>query len=278
MVGSKTVNERVLFAGPYIGEFGHEVLGTGLLRAHARHFGKVIVCSRPERAALYYDIATEFRSHSIKCVGIGSKATEDTKPPTALLDSLQEPGCTRWPNYFVPPNCGIPKTEEDIIRCHSYYHALGNRRDEWRDVAVFHARNRPHQLERNWPLENWEELARCLLDSGIVERIVCVGSRGEARAVPCCLDMRGSPLGKQMDIGASARFAVGPSSGWMHLASLCKCPHLTWVGGAEHVYVKRRYLDRWNPLGTIAAVLPEPTWQPTLDSVIRGLAVFLERI
>jgi len=269
------VNDRVLFAGPYIGEFGHEVLGTGLLRAHARHFGRVIVCSRPSSAALYYDIATDFRSHNIECIGMGSRATEDTKPLTADLDALVEPGCERWPLRFVPPNCGAPKTEEQITHCRAYYHRLGTAREEWKGVVAFHARNRAHQTERNWPMEHWEALAKWAVDKGIAERIVCVGSREEARLVEGCIDMRGSPLGKQMDIAASARLAVGPSSGWMHLASLCGCPHLTWVGGQEHAYVKRRYLDRWNPLRTRAGVLNARTWQPEYEQVRNGMKKFI---
>jgi len=266
---------RTLFAGPYFGEFGHEVLGTGILRAHARHFDRVIVCSRPSSAALYYDIATDFRSHDIQCIGMGSRATEDTKPLTATVDALVEPGCERWPARFVPPNCGAPNTEEKIIHCFPYYHRMGREREEWKGVVVFHARNRLHQIERNWPMENWAQLAKWIVDEGLAERIVCVGTREEARLVEGCLDMRGSPLGKQMDIAASAYLAVGPSSGWMHLASLCGCPHITWVGGKEHVYVRRRYVDRWNPLKTRAVVLDERTWQPTFATVRDELSRFM---
>ena len=271
------MNERVLFAGPYIGEFGHEVLGTGLLRAHARHFGRVIVCSRPGRAALYSDIATDFRSHDIQCIGMGSRATEETKPPTAALDALKEPGCTKWPEYFVPPNCGSPGTEEKMSHCRQYYHRLGIPRKEWKGVVAFHARNRPHQPHRNWGMEHWEALVKWVVDKGITKRIVCVGTREEARLIEGCEDLRGSPLGKQMDIAASALFTVGPSSGWMHLASLCGCPHLTWVGGKEHAYVKRRYIDRWNPLRTPAAVLTARTWHPAFAAVRDALVTLLEK-
>ena len=269
------MNDRVLFAGPYIGEFGHELLGTGLLRAHARHFGRVIVCSRPARAPLYHDIATDFRSHDIQCLGMGSRATEATKPLTATLDALVEPGCERWPSRFVPPNCGAPKTEAQILELSRYYHRLGTARDEWKGVVAVHARNRPHQIERNWPMGRWDSLAQWILKEGIAKRIVCVGTCEQARLVEGCCDMRGSPLGTQMDIAASALCAIGPSSGWMHLASLCGCPHMTWVGGKEHTYVKRRYLDRWNPLRTRARVIDERTWQPKFATVRDELAQFM---
>lgn len=262
---------RVLFAGPYFGEFGHEVLGTGLLRAHARHFQKVIVCSRPACKALYEDIMTEFRPHDIQCVAMSERATDATMPSEKEILRYVEPGCERFPM----PNCGSAPTEEQIIRL-GHYHRLGTPRNEWRRAAIFHARGRPHEPGRNWSQRNWNGLARWVLNEGIAERIVCVGTRAEARAVEGCCDMRGSNLATQIDIGASGAFAVGASSGWMHLASLCGCPHLTWVGGKEHVYVKRRYVDRWNPLRTRVSVLDERTWQPSFGTVRDALVRFLK--
>lgn len=263
----------MLFAGPFIGEFGHEVLGTGLLRAFARRYDDIIVCSRPARSALYQGIATEFRPHDIDCIGKSNRATDSTTPSPEKLRSYIPVDCDR----FAMRDCGYPPTEAQILT-DGIYHSLGQVNAEWRGVVVFHARNRPHQLERNWPMERWERLARWVLGEGIAERIICVGTREQARLVNGCDDMRGSDLATQMDIAASALCAVGPSSGWMHLASLCSCPHLTWVGGKEHVYVRRRYTDRWNPLKTRVSVIPERTWQPALDTVRSALATFLEAV
>ena len=263
-------SNTTLFAGPYFGEFGHELLGTGLLRARAQHYDRVIVCSRPARAALYADIATEFRPHDIQCIGQSDHATEATQPSPKKIQSYVEPGCDK----FLPPDCGRPQTELRLLP-EGIYHPLGKKRAEWNGVVAFHARNRSHQTERNWPMDRWEALAQWIKGEGIATRVVCVGTREEARLVSGCCDMRGSPLGTQLDIAASALCAVGPSSGWMHLASLCKCPHLTWVGGQPHVYVRRRYVDRWNPLRTRVAVIPERTWQPSFDTVRSALATFL---
>lgn len=264
--------ERSLFAGPYFGEFGHEVMGTGLLRAHVdnNEFARVIVCSRPECAVLYSGIATEFRPHAIKCDARGGAATSETMPPEQEVLSYIEPGCERFPM----PDCGEVYTEAKIVRL-GHYIRLGTRRPEWAGVTVFHARNRSYRPDRNWPEADWKALAKWVLGRGIASRIVCVGTREGAAPVDGCIDMRGSPLEVQMDIAASAHCTIGPSSGWMHLASLCGCPHLTWVGGKEHVYVRRRYVDRWNPLRTRVAVIPERTWQPSFETVSAAIASFL---
>ena len=269
-VGDK-LTRGTLFAGPYFGEFGHEVLGTGLLRAHARHFDRVIVCSRAACEPLYEDIATEFRPHNIECVPMADRATGATMPSEETLQGYIEPDCERFPM----PNCGSAPTEEQIIRL-GHYRRLGTPCDEWRGVAVFHARNRQHEPGRNWPQENWNALADWVLRNGLARQVVCVGTRESAMLAEGCCDMRSSDLTTQMDIGASAAFAVGPSSGWMHLASLCGCPHLTWVGGKEYTYVRRRYMDRWNPLRTPAHVIEKRTWQPSVLDVCESLVAFLK--
>ncbi len=259
-----------LFAGPYYGEFGHEVLGTGLLRAFAPDYGKIIVCTRPAREALYADIATEFRPHDIQCIGQGNHATAETEPKPEKVLSYVEQGCDR----FTMPDCGHPDTEAQILTM-GWYHKLGKKQAKWDGVIAFHARNRSHQTERNWPMEYWKRLAWWVVKYGIAKRVVCVGTREQARRIGSCEDMRGSPLATQMDIAASAVCAVGPSSGWMHLASLCGCPHLTWVGSEAAGYVMRRYLSRWNPLKTRVSVLPRGTWQPEFDTVRNALGAFM---
>lgn len=74
------------------------------------------------------------------------------------------------------------------------------------------------------------------------------------------VDLRGAGLEAQCDFLRSAKVAVGPSSGTMHLASLCGCPHVTFTDG--HANVKRRYLATWNPFGASAKYLSEPNPEP----------------
>ena len=258
----------VLFAGPYFGEFGHEVLGVGLLRAKAQNYDRIIVCSRRARKALYDGLATEFRTHDIQCTGMCERATHKTMPSKQKIASH----VVACDDRFFPVDCGRPKIEAEILGRGIYYR-FGRARDEWRGVAAFHARSRSHDQGRNWSQRSWHKLARWIFREGLAERIVCVGTKKDALMAEGCCDMRGSDLKTQMDIGASAAFVIGPSSGWMHLASLCGCPHLTWVGGKEHVYVNRRYLRRWNPLNTPVQVMDG--WQPSLNSVRNALKGFL---
>ncbi|RLC60926.1 MAG: hypothetical protein DRI48_11365, partial [Chloroflexi bacterium] len=62
-------NTKRLFVGPWIGEFGFEVMNLGVVRRLKQYFEEVIVCSRPGSRALYDGVADEFIAHDIDCIG-----------------------------------------------------------------------------------------------------------------------------------------------------------------------------------------------------------------
>jgi len=257
-VRTRTVVERGdVFVGPWIGEFGHELMFVGAARAQAVGGRRVIACSRPGSAALYADFAAEFVPHAIECEGMCAGATAATAPPARLLER------------YVPPRAERFGGCEYRVGMAATWHKYGRRRNEYADAVVIHARSRPHVPMRNWSQRNWNTLARRMVREGVAKRIICVGLRRHALTVEGALDMRDAPLAKQMDVLASARWAVGPSSGPLHLASHCGCPHLAWCGGgpAERNCTHRRYLSEWNPLDTPVHAHRYASWQPTVETV-----------
>jgi SAM-dependent methyltransferase len=62
-----------------------------------------------------------------------------------------------------------------------------------------------------------------------------------------------------MDMMAASKLVIGPSSGPMHLASLCKTPHLVWTGKQWSSTIKafndERYTWKWNPFRTKCKVI-----------------------
>lgn len=79
------------------------------------------------------------------------------------------------------------------------------------------------------------------------------------------------------------RLAAGGSTGGLHLASLCACPHFVWGGGDEERWTgweisnRQRYETFWNPLGT--PVIYEPLgWRPALAAAADGIMRALDRI
>ena len=271
-----------LFIGPYYGELGHELGFAGMARYRARHpvadvatqelavrlrqpvdepkaYGKVIVCTRPARHALYADFATEFQPHSIECEGVIASATSATAPSPKLVAR------------YVPSDAQRVAPAEYRGGRDAVWHKYGRRAAAYADAVVIHARNRPHCRERNWPQRNWNMLARWMFREGVAKRIICVGLRARALSVEGALDLRDAPMATMMDALASARWAIGPSSGPLHLAQHCGCPVLVWCGGPapERNRTRKRYLAEWNPFKTFAHAHCFGSWQPSVD-VVRG--------
>jgi len=84
-----------------------------------------------------------------------------------------------------------------------------------------------------------------------------------------------------MDNMAATRLVVGPSSGPMHLASLCGTPHLVWTDqirySAIQVNNRKRYETLWNPFCTPCWVLDTQGWAPLPSFVLEEILYCLER-
>ena len=257
-----------LYAGPWYGEFAFAVYWAALLRAIARASGRrITVCSRPGDGALFADFAHEFIAHDIKCLGQCSHSTPDTRPDPRDVMKWIPRGVDRF----------APCEQFDPIRpLHVVY---GREVPEYRNAVVVHARNRKHAPERNWPIESCNEVVARLAADG-VGPFVCVGSVEESLPVAGTLDLRGADLQTQMDVMRSARMMFGVSSGPMHLASHCGCPHLVWYSGlhGEWQLTRDRYIELWNPHGTPAWAHFVAGWRPSVSWVLDNVRRILKAL
>ncbi len=260
-----------VYFGPWYGEFGHEIMWCGRCREQAQGYRKVVVCSRQTSAALYADFAHKFIPHDIDCVGMCTGSTMGTAPSQRnIMRFLPSDGKTK---VIRPLPYRYNKEPSKYVR-------YGHRKAEWEGCIVFGARGRNHVSMRNWPVENWHRLARVLLETGRARRIVCIGTKDQSLLAEGACDMRGADLVDQMDVLTSAKGAVGPSSGTMHLASMCGCPHMVWCGGGpiERRETRARYERDWNPLGTYTHAYEYASWQPEFDWVYEKLTLFLDAV
>lgn len=258
-LGHPQLQTDVLQVGPVLAEFGHELMTCGIARATAKLFEKVIVTTLPARHALYADFANEFIPHDMDCECTFLWPRHDCLPTREHICSFEVKGAYRMPleEYY-------PGHKADFV----VYGAFSK---EWKDVVVLHARSRAHVPARNWPMENWVRLIRELRNRKLADRIVCIGTQDAAHVVPGTEDARGFPLKAQMGVLRSARYIIGPSSGPMHLASLCKCPQVVWCGGprSEYCRIIARYVRDWNPFGTPVVAVPVGGWRPAVASVLQ---------
>ena len=90
-------------------------------------------------------------------------------------------------------------------------------------------------------------------------------------------DYRDRPLGEQCSLLAGAACAVGPSSGTMHLASLCRTPYVTWYPPRPEHSERVHTGTEWNPFGTEVVFLrgsapPDPRdAAAAVTELIRGV-------
>jgi hypothetical protein len=131
--------------------------------------------------------------------------------------------------------------------------------------VVLVPRRRDVAAERNASDQWWAELARRLASIGLT------------------VETFEGPLDRAIGLLSRARLAAGASTGGLHLACLCRCPHYVWGCGAERRWTglgitnRQRYETLWNPLGT-PCVYDECGWRPDMAHVIAGIRGALETI
>lgn len=203
---------------PKPGEFGWEVMQwQGFVRKKAKEYDQVVVSCKDSSKPLYQDIFAEY-------------------PPHAFAINLS----SETDRFIWKKDQVIPHDQQEFI-------VYGTETTEHPFDILFHARNAKHQ-EKNYPVEMWVELSRMFYEAGY--KVASVGNN--AHHIEGTYDLTGESLDAIFDYMRSAKCIVGPSSGPMHLASLCNCPQVVW--GDERVYVggntlETRYKKTWNPLG-----------------------------
>jgi len=221
---------------------------------HRGRYSRVTVSTRPGREALYADFATHFAPHDLKCESefmMGYRVVDGKRIALPAEPPDMEDGA-EW--YEPRAYCGGS----------AEWFKYGAKVAKWSGVVAIHCRNRPHVPKRNWSLANWVALVEALRGAGLAERIVCIGTRAAALAVPGCEDARALPLARQMDVLHSAAYAVGPSSGPMHLGHHSGCPVAVWCGGdkGERGATRRNYTSAWNPFRVPCMTIGVPNWRP----------------
>lgn len=259
-----------LFAGPWLGEFGWELLcWQGFVRKLSRRYERTLVYCPAGREALYADFADTVIPHAFKGTSETDRMLEKGVMREALASAraLMPAGADH-----LRPLGFQPLHRQEFI-------AYGRRRPELAVDILFHPRGRSFGAYRNWDDAKWRDLIGRLAAAG--HRLGCLGMRAAtAEVAGPFADHRDKPLAETLDIIASARLVIGPSSGPMHLASLCRTPHLVWTDRGRHARGhtnRRKYESWWNPLGTPAMVIDEHGFDPPVETIALEVEKFLSR-
>ena len=264
-------NNDTLIAGPFLGEFGWELMQwQGYIRYLSKFYKEVIVYGRSSSAYLYKDFVSEFNEMK----------TNSWDADAYVLKGFNY---IEWAKQF---------TNKDIIiadnRCKELqgllqqeFISFGEIKKENEFDLIIHARNitkgvtNKNKILRNWPTSSWDSLCGSLSHL----KIAAVGIKELSYVPKGIVDLRGITTDKLCSVLASSKCCVGPSSGLIHLASLCKIPHLVWT--SEHNGSKRfggvsyRYERSWNPLATEVKIINKEGDQPSFEYVQQEVLNFL---
>ena len=246
-----------IFAGPWVGEFGWELCWWNpMLRALSRGHERIIVAA-PATSRYLYEFADEF----IPLDTEGRKYAEGSlksRPPTINPDWERCDPARLWVRHGEAEAAALrtgapvrtPKTWRNLAPEPSF---VADILCAFRPEKIVQGRRIPGKA---YPREQCRALVHLLLDAGYSAG--CYGAP-DNYWFDGTVDLRGAPLEAQCAALAAAQCAVGPSSGPIHLASLCGCPHVTWYA-ISHAS-KIRYTGGWNPFQTPVRFLqgvPDP--------------------
>lgn len=271
------MSKRRLIAGPWVGEFGWELFAwQGYIRALSRNFDETIVISRTNSQALYEDFCDNFIPFDPQDNQADSYFMENLDIKNALIQVLRENkvALDRYTTIFPPRRIGMPPythyTEKIQLGRYTVlpeYIRFGKEKETEYDY-IFHIRNRDLRKEDNWSIDNWTKLLS-LLDS---DKVACIGTHKESGHIEGTKDLRGTSLSDTFDILRNAKCILGPSSGPIHLSSLCGCPHVVW--GDQSKSLNRHYTS-WNPLSTKVLFLGEHLYHPTPEHVFEEFSKWI---
>jgi hypothetical protein len=255
---------RKLFIGPWVGEFGVEILQwQGLARAVAQSepWLEIIVACQPDRRWLYADFANRFCDFVPKHREPIARSSGGTEMPAPFENEI----CPSEGDVWLNPRMSIDEWQlwRGFTLSSSVFRNFAQNapHPESHFDILIHARatNKAKQSFKNWPYINFEQLIAALPQN---LRIASVGSEESAHHITGTQDMRGLPLEELAGLCGSARLFVGPSSGPIHFAMHCGTPTLAWVRQNQPEF----YFPQFNPFHVPLCLLP--TWQPSVELVV----------
>lgn len=244
-----------LIVGPWVGEFGWELLSwQGWVRVVAKNYKHVVV-SAPRGHEVLYEMATVLIPHSLG----GTKDCWRGLSLDTFELSKVEKRLSAYKGDRLRPASYVHPDMQKFVR-------LGNAANvpvERQYDVLIHAR-RPigKRSYHAWKAKDAAAVAKSL---GSL-RVGCIGTSSEAYEVDEADDLRDYPLNTLCDLIAAARLVISPASGPALLSGLCGTPFLCWTDGGYRSAVKenddRRVRDSWNPLKTPCRVLVKQDWKP----------------
>ncbi len=274
------MGRRLLCVPPFPGELGWEIINYIPYINGIRKSGKfdaVVACVRVGRERLYPFVERFVPSYLVEDVQVSGNCGPKSNAYVSEMGELKGRirkmtgkghkctflRCNRIKASMLLPGRSFlcyKATTEEIKSCHAKY---GSK------YAVILVRTRRFGRGKNWSIANFDKLGRKIKALGFVP--VYVGS-GASIKFSCGVNLIGkTKVNDLIPILCGASFAIGGSTGTMHLASMCGTPHVVW--GNKRLI--KRYIKQWNPHGTNVSFISEFGWKPQVSCVVSEFKKFM---
>ena len=272
---------NVLLSGPWVGEFGWEIMKwVPFVRYEVENnkYDDVIICTKHGNEYLYKDIAKNFIyvNRSIKNI-MGCKYNNmNPSFKEDEIENIKSRYNKKTKITILSPNNETLVSNNNKLK----YIKYGKVDKIYKYDILIHARstNNMNSNFKNWSINKWNDFALFYKNKDI--KIGCIGKKNLAYVVKNTDNLLDIDLETLCNIMANSRIILGPSSGPMHLASLCKLPHLVWTdkilyGGIGKKDNRYRYEKLWNPFNTKCWIMDDCNWNPHLTDIAKFVRNYL---
>ena len=247
-------NCNKVLLGPWVGEFGWELFKwQGWCREYSNKnpTKHITCCAIKGREYLYSDFSPVIHTMenvdvSQACMYYNNSKDVQGKVST-IVNTYKKNG------YHIITPFDIGKESQKFL-------LMGNDINIDSSINyIIHARHRTHRSDDNYSVESWNHIVNEIINMGC--SVASIGSTSDSLHINGSVDMRGIPLSKLIGVISNSLMVIGPSSGPIHLASLCNKAHLVWSGNIKN---KIRYDSEWNPFNTKCFFINENQPSPEL--------------
>lgn len=254
---------RILVAGPYVGEFGHELMDwQPWVRAQVGRYAEVHVITYPGRDYLYPGCRVHYHGVALETAGYKHGRFTPAQLETMARAKAAELGLEK---YDVMTALNVCTSYHQRFLLPAKFELLGQppAAGQMRDVA-FHFRQvkkeGPDQT-RNYPLEMCDRVVAFCRERNL--SFFCVGHPKYAYCPAGVEDRRSENLAASVSAICSARLLAGELSGPMHLAQLSGTAILIWADGQWRL----DNCERWNFFRVPTYVVANDTHRPDPERV-----------
>jgi hypothetical protein len=256
--------KKVLIAGPYVGEFGHEIMDfQSYVRWLKRKYEAVHVITFPGREPLYRGCIVHRHAYDLTIAGYHYGRISYREIRQYALDFAREHGIQRY-DLFSTTHLGtrwhrrlLFHEQHEVIKPLSP--VAPNRK------IVFHFRSIEKlgtDTSRNFRPDLAREVCRLCQSHGM--DIACIGHPKYSLCPAGCEDCRTENLEETVSHIARCRLVVGELSGPLHLAVYCAKPVVVWA--PDPWRIAGAFLR--NPFRTKIFVVRDDTTNPSPEEIV----------